>query len=162
MKNSKFWPLSRSVPVRQRLTPVTGTFWFPRALCESDVLMAAWQPDVECCTSQCGDAQKPWLEEAPGLTSWSAYHAREPDQERVLLSLVQQQVRGVMHADTPFPWCSTLQHLPGQPRTAERLSRGCWRDSEGVSLSPCYSRWVLVRGKTVCNFRAGNEGCLQT
>lgn len=34
-RNSKLWPLSRSVPVRQRLTPVTGTFWFPHALCKS-------------------------------------------------------------------------------------------------------------------------------
>lgn len=123
---------------------------------ESDMVTAAWQPNVKCYTSQHGDSQKSWLEKIPGFTSWSAHHAGEPDQERVLLSLVQLWVEEwymltglvlVLHVAPPWPGYAQQRGWDW----------GHWRGSKGISLSPCCSRWSLVRGRSVRNFRAGKE-----
>lgn len=68
MREQQVVTTARSVPVRQRLTPVTGTFWFPRASAESDVLSAAGPPSVKCRTSRHGDTQKPRLAEELGFS----------------------------------------------------------------------------------------------
>lgn len=157
-RNSKLWPLSRSVPIRQRLTPVTGTFWFPHALCK-----------IGCAhNSMAAKCQ------VLHLSAWrhSETLARKGTRIHLLKCTPCRRARLGEGSVKPCPTTGVRSHVcwhslspvlltlaPLWPGPVQWRGWGwdCWKDREGVSLFPCCSRWGLVRGRRVHHFRAGNE-----
>lgn len=94
----------------------------------------------------------PGWQRSLGSTSPRVHHAGKPDQERVLLSPVRQQLQESCMLTCFFLALHTL--ASPSPGLAWR------RDSQSGSLSPPCSRWGLVRGKRWDHCGAGNEGCM--
>lgn len=98
---------------------MTGTFWFPRACAESDVLTAAWQPSVKCRTSQHGDTQKPRLAEELrfSLSKGAPCRKARPGEGSVKPCLTTGT--GVVHADVLHPGASHSGFSLTWPRMVE-------------------------------------------
>lgn len=62
-----------------------------------------------------------------------------------------------MRADTPCLQRSSLWHLSDLAPFSGEVEAETVAGTGRVSLFPCCSRWGLVRGRRVHNFRAGNE-----
>ena len=149
MREQQVVTTARSVPVRQRLTPVTGTFWFPRASAESDVLSAAGPPSAALLGME--TLRNPGWQRSSGSASPRAQHAGKADQESVLSSPVRQQHRSRACQRAS----SRCLPLPAAPSAGL-----AWR-RDSQSGSPCCLFHVgFSEREDGGNCGAGSEGCV--
>lgn len=131
---------------------MTGTFWFPHACAESDVLTAAWQPNVKCCTSQHGDTQKSRLAKELGFNLSKDAPCRKARPGEGSVKPCPTTGTGVVHAD---------MLLSGAPHSVISLT---WPHMEEGQpewlLVPLLFQMGFSRGKKGDNCGAGNEGCV--
>lgn len=155
-RNSKLWPLFRSVPVRQRLTPVTGTFWFPHALCKiryahssmaakCQVLhFSAWRQSETLAGKALGFTFEVHTvqESRPRRGSCQAV-SNSRCEESCMLPLL---VPSAPHSSTSLTW----------PCSWEKLTLRLLEGWQGCFFPACCSKWCLrEKGGWVGNFRAG-------
>ena len=130
---------------------MTGTFWFPRAFAESDMLTAAWPPSVKCRTCRHGDAQKPGLAEELGfsLSKGAACRKARPGERSA----------------EPCPAAAQEPRMPRRffpvPPTPAAPSPGlAWRGDSQRGCPCCLLHVGFSERADGGNRGAGNEGCV--
>lgn len=112
------------------LSRVHSDFHMP---CEkSDVLTAAWQPNVKCFTSQHGDSQKPWLERHSDSPLKCTPCRRTRPGEGPVRPCPTVSVRSHACCSFLFPVLPIpARSWPG-PVHGRGWHWGCWRDGKSV------------------------------